>query len=264
MTEYQHNADKWLIIQHKPAAGGKFLAACLMTIDAVAHWDQAVYQHTKSYTTWVDESWSQDRLDKWIAYEPLHDWEVRFFSRTWPRGNDLTIKDYNQLIVTASDYFKEVWLSDKRVLDFIIKEQIPAWWTDSKLIKLDARPNCAIHRKMLLSKLYPWDPITGIGINMLDHPIEENKSKNAQKFANQYKFGPFDDIDQWYKFIWDNDFRLNFTINNPDIYLDELLEWHRLQPRILKIADELNSNIDIGNLKYIYNHWITKNKQILE
>jgi hypothetical protein len=250
---------RWLILQYRPGAGGKFLCAALMTINGIAHWDPMVENKKISYQQWVNEQWQHSHEHKWIAHEPLHIWNTRFFSRTFPRGEDINIDTYNQSMSSASDYFKEVWGSGKLILDFINKENIPKWWQKSKIIKLDTRADCPMHRRLLLSKIYPYDLITGNGMIMMDHPLPENPSPNARVYNNQYEFGPFASEDEWYEHIWKTDFRLNFKIDLPDILLNDLLSWESLSKFITQVATDLSTSVNYKDLRYVFDYWISRN-----
>lgn len=260
-----NDPSRWLILQYRPGAGGKFLCAALMTIDCVAHWDPRVEHQEITYKQWASEQWKNISDNNWIAREPLHIWDTRFFSRTFPRGEDLTIDHYNQLIhKTASEYFKEVWATDKIVLDFINKSNIPVWWENSHIVRLDSKINCPIHRQMLLSKIYPYDPVTGIGMFMMDHPLPENPSPNARVYKNQFEFGKFNNQDEWYRYIWEKDFRLNFTMPNEDLLLNDLLNFDSLNQIIQKISRDLNSKHNQSDLKYIWDIWMFRQEKILK
>ena len=259
-----NNPLKWIILQYRPGTGGKFFAACLMTIDRIAHWDRRVTNGTMSYTQWVDTQWQQPELFKWIAYEPLHDWNTRFFSRTFPRGNNIELDIYNQQMnVSASEYLKSLWQTDKLILDFINKTTVPLWWSNSNILKLDAVNDCPIHKQMLLSKIYPYNVSTGTGMYMMDCPLDENKYQNARHYGNKFEFGPFEDINSWYKFIWNNDFRLNFEINKPDLLLTDLLDFDKLESKIQIISKNLNSRYNVDDLFYVYTTWTDKHKTII-
>jgi len=264
MTNY-NDPSKWIILQYRPCTGGKFLCAALMTIDAVAHWCESVENKVETYVAWTHRQWQHNSTHYWLAHEPLHEWNLRFFSRTFPRGEDVTLADYNHLVETsASSYFKKVWNSDKLVLDFIHKSSIPAWWQQSYIIKLDAKQNCPLHKRLLLSKIYPYDADTGMGMFMMDHPFPQNPSANARIYNNPYKFGPFDNEDHWYEFIWQSDPRLNFSIDDPDLYLDDLLVFDKLENFIAATAHNLNSRYNPDDLKLVWDVWINKNKNILQ
>jgi hypothetical protein len=225
----------------------------------VAHWDPRVESKQMSYQHWVNEQWQPSKNYKWIAHEPLHIWNIRFFSRTFPRGEDLDIDDYNKFMSSSSEYFKDVWKSGKMVLDFIHKENVPQWWQKSKIIKLDAQSNCPVHRQFLLSKIYPFDPVTNKGMIMMDHPLAENPSPNARVYNNQYEFGPFSSEDEWYQHIWKTDFRLNFNIDSPDILLNDLLSWNSLSNFVTQVAKDLSTSVNYQDLRYVFDYWISRN-----
>lgn len=253
--------SRWIILRYRPGSGGKFLCACLMTIDKISHWDSRVEYGQMTYRQWVDTQWQCQEITKWVAFEPLHDWDTTFFSRTFPRGNGISLEDYNiSMNQTSSEYLKTVWQSEKILLDFMHKQKFPRWWQESYHITLDARKNCDIHKKFLLSKIYPWDPETGMGTSMMDKPLDENKYQNARVFANQYEWGPFANIDAWYEHIWTNDHRLNFDLPDADLLLDDLLDYQRLKSYIEKTASALNSQYNSTDLEYVYVYWMEKTR----
>jgi hypothetical protein len=260
MIDYD-DPKKWLILQYRPGAGGKFLASCLMTLECVAHWDIRVEHGKMSYQDWVDTQWNYPDTTKWLAFEPLYSWDTIFFSRTFPRGSEINKEQYNDLMnQQSSDYFKQVWASNKLVLDFLVKETAPWWWADAKRFKLNALPNCPIHKKFLIDKLYPYDHTTGIGTSMMDKPMDENKYQNARVYNNQFEFGPFLSEDEWYNYIWKTDFRLNFNIDSPDILLNDLLSWQNLSKFITQAAKDLNTNVNYQDLRYVFDYWMKKNQ----
>lgn len=247
---------RWVILQYRPGTGGKFLCACLMTIDRIAHWDSRVEHNEITFKDWVDTQWLQPEQSKWIAYEPLHDWYTTFFSRTFPRGNDILLDEYNQAMnAGASPYLKELWAGNKLILDFVNKETFPIWWQDSYHITLDAEPNCPTHKKFLLSKIYPYNTETKMGTSMMDKPLDENKYQNARVFANPYEFGPFESEDAWYDYIWANDFRLNFNLDAHNLLVNNLLDYSQLRVYISKVANDLDSSFNESDLKYLFDYW---------
>ncbi len=250
---------RWLILQYRPGAGGKFLLSCLQTIDKVAHWDPRVEHKEMSFTAWVDQQWTQCGSDKWIAYEPMHTWDSTFFSRTYPRGNNISINEYNRLMNKhANPYLKEVLSGDKLILDYVCKATLPVWWTTSTILKLDAPIDCDVYKRFLLGKIYPYNSKSKKGTVMLDKPLSDNKYQNAKLYNNQYEFGPFESADDWYRHIRFNDFKLNFKIDNPDIFTKNLLNYDLLETHIDQIAKQLNSKFDKDNLNYLFNYWIKK------
>lgn len=262
-----NDPSKWAILQYRPASGGKFLCSCLLTIDRIAHWDYRVQHNELSFQSWVDSLWADG---PWIIVEPMHDWGNTFFSRTFPRGNDLSLREYNQQMNSfASDYTKEIWASDLLLLDFINKKDFPSWWKHSYHLRLDANIDHKIYQQLLLSKLYPYDPINKISYSLMDKPIEYSSTNktltesnnNAVKYSNTWKFEDFQSEDQWYSYILENDFRINFPIERPDIYLEQLLDFTQLEKFIAGVAQQLNSRYNRIDLQYIHNFWLDKNKK---
>lgn len=255
-----NNPLRWVILQYKACSGGKFLCACLMTIDRIAHWDPKVEHKDITYQQWVDTQWNHGVAEKWVAFEPMHIWNNHFFSRTFPRGNNISDQEYNLAMnQSASEYFKEIWNSNKLILDFNNKAYTPNWWRKSFIISLDADKGCNAHKHFLLKKLYPFDPVTKIGTVILDKGLDEQKLQNARVFKNQFEFGPFDNEDDWYDYIWKNDIRLNFQLDNVDIRLTDLLNYNSLLKHIQAISTKLDSNFNEDDLRYVYNYWIKKN-----
>jgi len=249
--------SRWLILQYRPGSGGKFLSSCLQTIEKVAHWDPKVEHKEISFTDWVDQQWLHRGADKWIAYEPLHIWDTTFFSRTYPRGNDISIKEYCQLMQQyANPYLNEILVGDKLILDYLCKTTPPIWWAESTILKLDAPIDCPVYKNFLLSKIYPWDSDTKTGTIMLDKPLDDNKYQNARVYNNQFEFGPFDSADQWYQHVRTTDFRLNFEIEQPTIMTKDLLDYNLVEQYISNTALQLSSTFNKDDLKYLHNYWV--------
>lgn len=248
---------RWLVLQYRPGSGGKFVSACLQTIQCIAHWDPMVEHGEISFIDWVNQQWTHKTADKWIAYEPLHVWETTFFSRTYARGNDLTLSEYNRLMNDqASSYLKEILMGEKLILDYMCRPSMPIWWEQANILKLDAPSDCEIYKNFLLNKIYPYDSITKKGVVMLDKPLDDNKYQNARLYNNQFEFGPFESADEWYHYIRFNDFKLNFPIENPDMFTKDLLDYSKVELFISQVASQFNSVFNKDDLKYLHEYWI--------
>ena len=118
---------------------------------------------------------------------------------------------------------------------------------------------------MLLSKIYPYNPKDKSGMFMMDHPGGEDisRSANAAIYKNKYKYENIQSEQQWYEFIWSTDQRLNFEINNADLYLDDLFYFSKVNNFIKLTSQRLNSNYNKEHLKYIWDVWINKNIDLL-
>ena len=248
---------KWVILIYRPGTGGKFLCSCLLTIERIAHWDQQVEQSTKSWNQWIDELWKD--TDNWFDTEPLHCWDTKFFSRQFPRNIDMTENEFNEkLILHSSDYLKKIYNSDKLILDFYHQEQIPTWWSDSYILRLDADSSKELYKKMLLSKNYIWEESSKLGIICADKPHV------STEFTNQWKFGPFENKDCWFDYITTTDSRLNFKIDKPDITLDQLVDFNCLKQFIETVSINLESTFSEENLKALHSKWMLQNNKLLK
>ncbi len=262
-----NNPSKWVILRYRPASGGKFLCSCLLTINKIAHWDKRVQSGKLSFQSWVDGLWNDG---PWIVAEPMHDWGNTFFSRTFPRGNDITVEEYNiQMNANATDYAKEIWDSELLLLDFINKKEFPNWWKDSFHLSLDADVTSRTYRQLLLTKLFPYDFENKLGYSLMDKPINYSSTNktlvesniNATKYSNPWQFKSFDSEDDWYKHVLEHDFRINFDLDQPNIYLEQLLDFTHVEEFISKVAIDLNSSYNKEDLQYIHNFWLDKNKK---
>ena len=140
---------------------------------------------------------------------------------------------------------------------------MPVWWKDAFVLKLDATLNCEIHKKMLLSKLFPYNKETSTGISMLDNPdTNALPPPTTAKFDNKYVYTEFKTIEDWYKFVW-QDPRINFEIDSPDIFLQDLISYKKLENFINFTAMRLGSKVNKKQLKYIWNIWMKSNRDFL-
>lgn len=236
------------------------MCLALTTIDRVAHWDRRVETAQISFEDFVQGLWQPQKKDLWLANEPITDWGLTFFSRTMPRGENLSIKDFDLACYQHStDYFKEIWNSGKIILDFLNKDKIPVWWKNTKIICLDADISAARYRQRLLEKLYLWDPSTLMGFSMMDKPMPEQKYHNAILFNNKWQHGPFETSDQWLDWVISNDSRINFTMRSAaDITMDNLLDYTEVTALIEQVANELGSDFQENNLRFLHQHWVAR------
>ena len=249
-----------------PAAGNKFLCSALMTLDRIAHWSSEVEYGQISYKQWASQQWCCPDKNLWIAYEPMTQWELTFFSRTMPRGEDLDLERFDKLCKAhSSDYFKQIWAGDKLVLDFLHKSKIPLWWRGSRVISLKGDLNDPLYQKFLLTKVLPWDPITGHGTILLDKPMPEQKYKNTHlNYQNKWQHGPFETSRDWLSWVFSNDPKFNFFTNDPDATLQDLLDFSKVESLISKIANQLSSRFDLDNLKFVHDVWMTNNRRFIQ
>jgi hypothetical protein len=246
---------RWLVVNFRPGTGGKFLCACFMAIDKVAHWVPEVDKNPSLWDNWIKGLWSNPH--DWMFNEPLHDWNLRFFSRQYDRGLQLSRDEfYSQIASVGSDYINELLQSDKIILDFYHRTQLPIWWEHAHHIKLD-KGSDELWYSMLSSKNYQWDEKSKTGIIAADRP---QKLQNDSNYPNQWEYTNFTSKREWLSYVTKHDSRLNFTINSPDITLDQLLNLSEVLSFVEKIADSLNSDFKPTLVTTLHNHWINQNK----
>lgn len=257
--------SRWLVLQYRVGTGGKFICACLMTIDCVHHWDDRVESGEITHQSWVSQFWRPPTNEHWINYEPTIHWNTDFYSRTWPRGNDLDIDTYNVLMEqSAGEWQRRCWKSGKILLDWVNKSSIPVWQQSGTIVRLDVKDRWdSGYVKALRSKLFPWDPSTGIGIVLIDKPFACSFNSNAVKFSNSYEFGPFDTEKDWFEWLWKTYPVLNWSMNPADIWFEDLLDFKKVDRLVRNISDKLGSGYDQSALKFTHDFWTTRHKELL-
>jgi hypothetical protein len=247
--------DRWLIVTFRPGTGGKFLCACLMAIDRIAHWAPEVEKDANLWHDWINGLWGNPY--EWVSCEPVHDWNLRFFSRQFDRGLHLSRDEfYSQIASVGSNYINELLQSDKIILDFYHKTHLPSWWERAHHVKLD-KGSDELWYSMLSSKNYLWDEDSKTGMITADRP---QKLHNDSGYANQWKYSNFTSKREWLNYIVNHDPRLNFIIDSPDITLDQLLNLSEVLSLVESVAKSLNSDFNATLVKSLHNRWINQNK----
>lgn len=253
------NPDKWLVVNYRPGTGGKFLCLALTTIEKIAHWDARVELQLLPWQDYIQSLWNPTDKELWLAKEPITEWDLTFFSRTMPRGNNLSLAEFDRLCeIHGSQYFRRIWNSDKIILDFLHKSTIPLWWTQSKIVKLDADIADQTYKKRLLKKLYIWNRETCMGHTMMDKPMPEQRYQNAMFYKNEWRHGPFSSEEEWINWAIEHDARINFNMQDPDLMMQDLLCFRKVYTFVKKIADSVESTVDYTKLKMLHEYWLTR------
>lgn len=248
---------RWLVIQYKPGCGGKFLATAYSTIDCVASWQPAYQSGKISWTDYIDSLWNYNKETDWMDCEPQEPWGLSFFSRSVPRGKNLSVNDFNTLASThGSEYFFDVYNQGLIFVDFYHSASLPDWWKSAYVTKLDADMQDPLWHKQLLQKVCVWDEKQKLGMKIIDKPWTEDCME--AKFDNKWRFDNFSDKQSWLNWAIQSDNRLNFELPHPDIYLNDLFDFNCLNNHVKKIAQTLKSQYNIDNLRYLYDHWVGK------
>jgi hypothetical protein len=255
------NGRRWLIVNSHPGTGNKFLCLCLLTIDQVAQWSPDVENGSLPFDQWVQQQWQCSSGEYWMVHEPMPPWDLTFFSRSKPRGNDINVEQWSEHChQTGSNYFKEIWNGKKYLVDFWHKPKIPIWWEKAEIIRLSGDiGKSKLYKKFLLSKLLPWDSATGNGTVKLDNPNIPQKNQNVGRFYNQYEFGPFSSSDQWLDWITKVDERFNWKFVQYDAISEDLIDFDKLTKMIATVSHRINGNFDLHKLKCVYDVWMQSN-----
>lgn len=266
MTEHKNNycTDQWMILNYPAGSGGKFIGNCLFLFDSVAHW------HNIQGADQTVEYFRQTILRKeesWLTRELNDRWDITFFSRCYPRNNNLTTQEFNTLVdANASEYFFDCWQRDLTILDFWCKPKFPAFWQSANSVSIII-DDIEIYKKLALSKLYKIKNDTII--SLLDAPTEiatdENK-KNAALFNNQYEF-PLTDLDEFFDQHvkpkpWLEPW-IGFT-GNPDrfnIKISELVDCNKFIEKFQWFEDHFKQSIPRNYIITMHDIWSQANER---
>jgi hypothetical protein len=263
MSNYSTN--QWMILNYPAGAGGKFIGNCLFLFDKIAHWhgnkdQQETVNYFKQTILTDDPLWTNKELN--------NRWDITFFSRCYPRNNDLTEIKFNELIdLNASDYFHECWINKFDILDFWCKPVFPEFWknANSATIVLD---DIEIYKNLALSKLYKIDQQRELIISILDSPdvaTIDNKN-NVQIFNNTYEF-PLENLDTFFETKVKNKPWLSPWFDTPlgnnkfTIPISELVNHNAFINKFQWFEDHYKQKIPRKYLTELHSTWSKANEQ---
>ena len=85
-------------------------------------WDPEVENGMISHQDSLLKYWNDKSPSFWLKTEPSVHWHSKFYSRTFPRGDNIGLEEYNTLMnANEDDYFKSCWDKGKIILDFLHK-----------------------------------------------------------------------------------------------------------------------------------------------
>lgn len=255
-----YNTNQWMILNYPAGAGGKFLAACFLQFEKLAHWAE------KDLTVNETLKWYQDSLpggakDVWSVGEIDTPW-VLPASRAWPRGETLSDQEFAlQMINTDNDYFQQCWNQQKYILDFWHKSKKPAWWTNAQWINIYV-DDAQLYKKLVFTKLFEYDtkrktiishdqrPTIGRTVNRLKKSVFNNQwlwenVEDPEEFYNQHvKNLP------WYQ-SWDFD---SIPTENY-ITLSELFDVDKVYQFLLNYEEQMNQRVDRTYVEQVHSLW---------
>ena len=257
--------DQWTIIKYPAGSGGKFIGNCLFLFDKVAHW------HGITGKLDIVNYFKQNMLDNsklWLHKELNHRWNLNFYSRMYPRGNNILEEEFNKLIdLEASEYFHKSWENNFDIIDCFHKPILPAFlkYANSVTIVVD---DIEIYKNLALSKLYVIDYNRNIITSLLDSPVHvatDNNKSMAKLFNNQYEF-PLFDIDEFFETNvksmpwlqpWLN---INIDINKFTIKISELINYNSFVAKFQWFEDYYKQKIPRKYLIELHSTWSRANE----
>lgn len=252
--------DQWLITQFPCGAGGKFVCSLLFLFDQVEHWAgiQDPAQQLLHYEQMVS------RPVPWLNKEPNTAWDLTFFSRSYDRGNSISIDQFNQLTEQhASEHFRSAWSSGKIIVDHWHKPVRPVFWQQARSVVVNPN-NIDLLKHLMMTKLFEVDRPRGVFVDLLDAPSAQVSTQNQQhqqQYHTPYEF-EFDDFDSfltqhldsktWYN-TWQKPYSENYTWN---IDITDLVDWTQLIQRWEMIEQSFGQTIDRTLLKRFHQIWL--------
>jgi hypothetical protein len=210
-------SPKFLVVQYAPGSAGKFLLSLLMSSDSVSHFDPTVSQNktANSCVQYIRDHFTGNISD-WIKFEPNHvnAWNLHFISTKYPRGDDLTMQDFERLAQSeASEHFWNEVDSNKIIAMPWHKCNIPGFFQDSKLVAvmIDKKAEKWFHRAL-------WEKLYGckngmIHLKMNDPDFNLPMKEYFKKFNN-----PVYTDEKFYSFvkreILMNNSKAQFSLSN--------------------------------------------------
>jgi len=261
-----------IVVRYPNGAGGKFFITCLFLFDHVAHWDKSVQDGKRSHMDWFKSAWPND-ISQWSIHEPNIPWDTMFFSRRFPRNNNITCDEFNQLVTDhASDYFFECWNNGLKITDHFHKKTRTQFHELADLIEITLPNNHSVelYKEMVKQKLWLWDEETKTVISTLDHPDychDNTNLKHKLEWKNKDTFTNYNTFDD---FFYDVLIRYNtigpFVKTDPDpsaiVSFDfaYLYQFESLLSVIEKLETYYNQKVDYDKLRQMHTIWREKSR----
>lgn len=181
---------RFLLIRYAEGAGGSFLASVLAASPSAWHWDKHV-QNNKTEEACLDYIKSRFLPDyhSWIQRDPKpqNDYNLHFISTKYPRGDDLTIDQFNNCcLADASAHFHAGVRSDLELILPWHKISTPAFFHGAKsiTIRLDHKSMRWYHRSLWNKKFGIKDGL--IHIKADDPAFNPSRAEYFRRYNNPY------------------------------------------------------------------------------
>lgn len=187
---------KFLILRFAPGAAGNMISSLLQCSPEVAHWSPEE-QRKKPNNNWLEyfQRAFPKQLDKWVYHEPVGqlNWGTReIFSAKYPRGNDISTKDFFTLEkVHCNHYYHQQKKLGSYLPIFWHKTDMPEYFTNGKaiIVKIDKESlrwfdRAVYHKHYKIKKLDKQ----GIQVQCLEHrpEIVPKRFRNMVQFEQRW------------------------------------------------------------------------------
>lgn len=265
----RYNTTQRINVKYANGAGGKFLISCLFLFDQVAHWDRSVQSGDLSYWQWYQTQWAEDNK-KWILVEPWLPWNLIFYSRRLSRNNDLTTAEYNQLVEeNASEYFRDCWKQNLKIVDHWHKRDVPEFLRDSIWLEiLINQEGLDTYKHLVKNKVWLWDDATHTVTSMHDHPDWINNKFHGKDqefrsaFNNKYAMTEFQSYDEFFtEYLLKQSYVNPFVADTPDpncvfsIQLADLIKKDNFIDHMQVLENFFNQKLDHDLLSCAHTLW---------
>ena len=262
------NNIPFLIIRHSVGGGGRFLASCLMASKSVAHFDSAIEQSKtdKLCLDYIKQKFTND-LNVWTKTEPnpVDAWNLSFCSAKYPRGDDLSINEFDNLARThCTPHFWDSVEQNKLISLCWHKAVDPVFTHHAKniVIIIDPPSTKWLHR----ANWYKHYEIKNRGIHLKQHDPSYAPPLIAE-YINKFN-NPIYSTEHPYSFIKNNIVNCKFkkvfsskenfnSLNNAEfLNLSALLDENQFIKQIQTITNNLNIDpIAESFLRTAHQHW---------
>jgi len=267
-VESYSNNERWFIVRYARGSGGKFLLNCFTQYDKLSSW---VEGHTKqqridSYVS----TFPNDTNIPWVKDEIVSPYNLDFFSRTFSRGHNLSLYEFDKAVTTsANQKFFDDWNNNKIISEISLSQEIPNFWKYAKniTIKVD---DIELYKSLLFSKPFYIEGNTLT--STCDSPLGESKCTTHKKFAEKFDnewFWENPDFDyifdnyvvkqEWYKPVIEFNKQSDNFIN-----LTDLFDVKKVFSFVDSYSDFFEEKIPYENIEKLHSQWIDITQKFID
>jgi hypothetical protein len=266
--KFQTNS-KFLMVHYAPGSAGKFLASLLMSSPSLSHFDPHVEKNKtdRACVKYIETRFSSD-INQWVRYEPNHveAWNLHFISPKFPRGDNLTIQQFNELAEEhATDHFFQSVNQGKIIPSVWHKTNTPEYLLDSLFVTIIIDPgSMKWYHRALWHKLYGIKN-QKIHLKANDPDLNPAMTQYFKKFNN-----PVYSEEKFFTFvkqnILKNEFKLKFlnsdnfklSCSQSFVALSDLLRVDSCIESITRITKELDiAPVPVDIITNGHRHWVS-------